>query len=848
MWSQYDENVKENIFFKELVKVHSDIMKRAAEENWIICIPRLGTLELCDIDIKLILDHVLIYNTENDCNTYSTLSKKCLKVEKQKIITNACQFFHNSIQILFKETIYDEKGKFTVWCVDKPLFLQNSSCDSHRTKNLECLPDCIDFIWVETSGHEILLQIQNLCKKFIDDTYTYELEHMQTQKDLIGGLYSQCLQKILKNSAVKEKILKNDQFVENLKLAVETYMQYCLGDKILFGLSTYLHRNESFLNQIIKNSDNIKSTDLGISNAHSEVLLSAKNNLNRLNSFNTILDKVNCLDRTFNSLCNVKEDDRQTITTDDLIQMFVLLILKLNINNWISNLAFIKDFKFCTSSFTDHVNYLLTTLEAAIEYIQSTHFFSFRRTLYRYKINEPEIFYFVRNGDISSLKAAFLQENSDYPLDLCHPLCNCNKCNILTKNAYIVNKDVRNPKDQTLLTYATIYEQTEIVEYLLSQKVNVNCTDCNGKTALHYASSKGYQDLLLLLVTDADIDVNIQDKNGNTALHMAATYGHESCVKALIYSCPKLNPNICNENKESPLHIGARNGFLEIVKTLLENGASTTTLNATSKTAIAIAHNEHIKNIIQKYSDKKLEFYSTNLAKITCSKNEDNVDCKNHGIRPKNVEEFKKINLLINAIKNNDLPLTCFYLGFNNSEKADVSDKCHPLCHCDKCQNDDIDSCSSVKTEPVAESLHINMCNVEGYTPIHVAAQYGRTNILNVLIDCQADINVKAYKTMYTPLHLACMFQRIQIVRELVRCSNCEINAQDSHGNTALFYAIFKNDTRIIEILLQNNADTDIKNYKGKSVWDECQEKMLYGAFTALKMKVCTKMMDEDDL
>ncbi|KAK9885307.1 hypothetical protein WA026_010801 [Henosepilachna vigintioctopunctata] len=136
------------------------------------------------------------------------------------------------------------------------------------------------------------------------------------------------------------------------------------------------------------------------------------------------------------------------------------------------------------------------------------------------------------------------------------------------------------------------------------------------------------------------------------------------------------------------------------------------------------------------------------------------------------------------------------------------------------------------------EEININICNTEGYAPLHVASQYGKSKILRVLLDCGANVNIQVHKTLYTALHLACIFQQIAIVKELVKCSNCNVNARDYRGNTPLFYACSNNDSKIIEILLRNDADYDIKNFKGHTVWDVCQKKMLYCAFKTLKNNI----------
>ncbi len=50
----------------------------------------------------------------------------------------------------------------------------------------------------------------------------------------------------------------------------------------------------------------------------------------------------------------------------------------------------------------------------------------------------------------------------------------------------------------------------------------------------------------------------------------------------------------------------------------------------------------------------------------------------------------------------------------------------------------------------------INCCNNDGWTPIHVAANEGHTNLIEILVDYGAMIDPRT-KTFRTPLHIACM-------------------------------------------------------------------------------------------
>ncbi len=99
------------------------------------------------------------------------------------------------------------------------------------------------------------------------------------------------------------------------------------------------------------------------------------------------------------------------------------------------------------------------------------------------------------------------------------------------KNASLL--EYSNTKGYSLLMIAVYNKQLPMVEYLLSQKVDVNGMDNSGNTALMGAAFQGYKEIAaLLLCNNAAIDQ--QNYNGATALHFAATFDQREVVQLLL--------------------------------------------------------------------------------------------------------------------------------------------------------------------------------------------------------------------------------------------------------------------------------------------------------------------------
>lgn len=103
-----------------------------------------------------------------------------------------------------------------------------------------------------------------------------------------------------------------------------------------------------------------------------------------------------------------------------------------------------------------------------------------------------------------------------------------------------------------------------------------------------------------------------------------------------------------------------------------------------------------------------------------------------------------------------------------------------------------------------------NMC------PIHIAARFGYKEIVKALIENRADINIKGHFG-YTALHEACRKNNIDIVNILIK-NGADLNIKSGrHGFMPLYLACENNYEEIIDILIKNGANLGLEpNHK---VW-----------------------------
>jgi len=118
---------------------------------------------------------------------------------------------------------------------------------------------------------------------------------------------------------------------------------------------------------------------------------------------------------------------------------------------------------------------------------------------------------------------------------------------------------------------------------LLQKGTNVNLTEADGTTALHWASYRDDLEAVDLLIR-AGAKVNAANELGATPLWAACQNGNEAIVKRLLAA--GANPNLKLELGETPLMTAARGGYAAVVEQLLSKGAEINVRAARGQTAL----------------------------------------------------------------------------------------------------------------------------------------------------------------------------------------------------------------------------------------------------------------------
>lgn len=306
-------------------------------------------------------------------------------------------------------------------------------------------------------------------------------------------------------------------------------------------------------------------------------------------------------------------------------------------------------------------------------------------------------------------------------------------------------------------------------------RIDINERDRDGRTALHWASERGYVEIAGALLAVEGIDVNIRDRDKQAPLHLAAANGHVEIMKLLL-GVPGINiyardcikrKGILVKTKMMPIHLAAKNGHPKAVKLLLDAGCDLHVRDGRERTPI------HWASIAGK----------VNVARLLVAQKGADL-----GIRC----EVGRTPLLWSTSWSNggDPAMMRFLLG--------------------------------------CKGVEVNARMNAGRTALHGAASQGIESMVKLLIEHGIDPNIKDDRGR-TALHLASLQGNDNIVSILVKDTAVDVNAVDQQGRTSLHWALNADqpNQKTIHLLLEHGARRDIADKDGKLPKDLCKDKKL---------------------
>ena len=157
------------------------------------------------------------------------------------------------------------------------------------------------------------------------------------------------------------------------------------------------------------------------------------------------------------------------------------------------------------------------------------------------------------------------------------------------------------PGGFTGLHGAAYFGCVEITVALLeTNKVDAQATDIHGKTALAWASRRGHEGVVRVLLEQGDVNSDIPGtKYGSAPLLWAAENGHEGVVRILLER-NDVNPDKRDSLSRTPLLLASLNGHEGIVRMLLErDNVNPNTLDRGRRTPLSWASRRGHEGVVR---------------------------------------------------------------------------------------------------------------------------------------------------------------------------------------------------------------------------------------------------------
>ncbi|CAI5774727.1 [ADP-ribose] polymerase tankyrase-2 isoform X3 [Podarcis lilfordi] len=337
-------------------------------------------------------------------------------------------------------------------------------------------------------------------------------------------------------------------------------------------------------------------------------------------------------------------------------------------------------------------------------------------------------------------------------------------------------------KKDELLESARSGNEEKLMALLTPLNVNCHASDGRKSTPLHLAAGYNRVKIVQLLLQHG-ADVHAKDKGDLVPLHNACSYGHYEVTELLVKHGAFVNA--MDLWQFTPLHEAASKNRVEVCSLLLSYGADPTLLNCHNKSTIDLAPTPQLKERLA------YEFKGHSLL---------------HAARESDAARVKK-------------HLSLETVNFKHPQTHETA------LHCAAAS-------PYPKRKQICELLlrkgaNINEKTKDFLTPLHVAAEKGHNDVVEVVVKHEAKVNALD-NLGQTSLHRAAHCGHLQTCR-LLLSSGCDPSIVSLQGFTA---SQMGNES--VQQLLQDSS-TPEEHAEGTSKQKKCHGQLMVACFLRIE-------------
>lgn len=799
------ENVQNNLMMNLILNKYTDLLDTLFQNECILCLPVKTLFQKTDENLitEDFISSYVLKLTPSEFK-YETLNNKSVIINGSIISTSEGFSKRNSAQILFEnDYTNDTQGfsrTFTIYFIDSFLV------DLKRQNNVGSNNDLYRSISLNQGINVIGVlpdEKKNTLKLFTERTmdkimqHLFSIESIKTEienlfnltKNMIEGQSANALAELIEKTGIS-----TDSLIKNIEQHVheETY------DIVFFKICSLKNKEDTDLTNAIASVQYIDLPQIGLSYDLADNLDRAIKHFKLISTLRTPMEKIKCLTNSIrilmsqpiylntDSLFNDKKekDEPVVLSADQLIPLVLLLVLRSNVLNLVSNLCYMKDFSMTIDVNHGEQGFALSTLEAVFLYLQNIQPSWIDLSQRNFKLWET-----LKTGTLDEFKALYNEEEEKEK--------EINE--IKKKKKEEENKDNEggddDHKQNSELPSAIIVPIESIVE----------AKDKEGNDLVLLASAHGRVDIMKFLIEEKELTLYTKNYEGNNAMHLAILNDRKELINYLS-SLPLTTNDYKKKNMDYQENF-LRSTSCCFISNMLDGE------NAEPQKIIRILMN---KQNHERVTPQMLLIKNSKLKLLDCFQNE------YLSLLSINEPSFSYDTPLILACKEGHYDLMKFLiehgadcnfqnpLGNTAFHYADETSIKILLDHCKAWDRlDHLSRCPS-KPDP-------NIKNKESITPLIYHCREGHNKVVEEMLNSSmVDVTSKDSNGR-TCLHYACVNDSIELVKKIIDTKKVEINAKTLDGNTPLHSATHKNDLEMVKVLLENQADPTIKNSLNKT-------------------------------
>jgi ankyrin repeat protein/L-ascorbate metabolism protein UlaG (beta-lactamase superfamily) len=345
-----------------------------------------------------------------------------------------------------------------------------------------------------------------------------------------------------------------------------------------------------------------------------------------------------------------------------------------------------------------------------------------------------------------------------------------------------------------------------IAESLLSHGATIKARDDNGGTALIFAASYQHMEMVKFLI-ERGAKINACNNRGFPALFYAVLVGNREIVESLLENGAKIDSE--DNEGNTALHYGVVRGRTEICELLIEHGARIQARNNHGETPLFWVYGGNcygaVKMLVEKGADVNVQSESNTTPLHSAAAAGDTSIAGlllEHGAVLDAIDDAGWTPLSMAALSSIDMTRFLLEKGAavnfkicTHPEPCTCQNNFMTPLHC-AVQSGNVDIVKLL----VERGAKINVQDEDGMTPLHSAIREGNQDIAMYILDKGAEIDMRDVRFSRTELHTAAITGQKMLVQALIE-RGADIHARDDENKTPREYALYHKFYKIAELL-----------------------------------------------